>query len=110
MIDLDAICYARTQAEEILLANGGPLGLLGSRTAYQQVWARDSMICGLGLLLCSNPDEGADIHRRSLQTLGRFQSPLGLIPHNVGLSDIPDPALIAHGGALPGGSEFTAHG
>lgn len=56
------------------------------------------MICGLGLLLCG--EAGQDIHRRSLQTLQRYQSPLGKIPHNVGLAGIPDPALIAHGGSL----------
>ena len=47
----------RERAERILLANGGPLGLQGGSTAYKQVWARDSMICGLGLLACG--EEGA---------------------------------------------------
>lgn len=89
---------ARHRAEALLLANGGELGLLGANQAYQQVWARDSMICGMGLLLCGEP--GAAIHRRSLATLGRFQSPLGKIPHNVGLANVADPALIAHGGRL----------
>jgi glycogen debranching enzyme len=88
------------EAERQLLANGGDLGLLGSSVAYQQVWARDSMICGLGLLLCASP-EGAAIHRRSLQTLARYQSPLGKIPHNVGYPNVPDPALVALGGSLP---------
>ena len=86
-------------AEKILLQNGGELGLLGSSTAYQQVWARDSMICGLGLLVSSN-ELGPKIHRRSLETLGRFQSKLGKIPHNVGFPNVADPALIAHGGKL----------
>ncbi len=90
---------ARHQAEQVLLANAGELGLLGARSAYQQVWARDSMICGLGLLCCSDPALRA-VHQRSLSTLRRFQSPLGKIPHNVGLTGIPDPALVAHGGAL----------
>jgi glycogen debranching enzyme len=89
----------RRRAEQLLLANGGALGLLGSNQAYQQVWARDSMICGLGLLLCQNP-EGAAIHGRSLDTLRRFQSPLGKIPHNVGFTNVYDPALIAHGSRL----------
>jgi hypothetical protein len=89
---------ARQRAEALLLANGGELGLLGANQAYQQVWARDSMICGMGLLLCGEP--GAAIHGRSLATLGRFQSPLGKIPHNVGLANVADPALIAHGGHL----------
>jgi glycogen debranching enzyme len=89
----------REKAEKILLKNGGELGLLGSSTAYQQVWARDSMICGLGLLVCQD-DIGPSIHRRSLETLGQFQSELGKIPHNVGFPNVADPALIAHGGKL----------
>jgi glycogen debranching enzyme len=84
------------RAEQILLANGDELGLLGSSQAYRQVWARDSMIAGLGLLLCEDP-EGRAIHRRSLQTLRRFQSPLGKIPHNVGMANVEDPALVAYG-------------
>lgn len=90
---------ARDQAERILLANGGELGLLGSNQAYQQVWARDSMICGLGVWLTPDP-KGRGIHARSLDTLRRFQSPLGKIPHNVGMTGVSDPALIAHGGTL----------
>lgn len=102
------------RAEQILLANGSELGLLGSRSAYRQVWARDSMIGGLGLLVCTGA-EGAAIHRRSLETLGRYQSALGKIPHNVGMAGAADPALIAHGGALdqaPDGGQIvmdTAH-
>lgn len=104
----ELIAEARLQAQRRLLANGGELGLLGSRVAYQQVWARDSMICGLGLLLCDGP-EGAAIHRRSLDTLRCFQSPLGKIPHNVGFTGVADPALVAHGGALQvAGSEGEA--
>lgn len=90
---------ARERAEALLLANGGDIGLLGSSQAYRQVWARDSMICSLGLLLCRDA-EGAAIHRRSLETLRRYQSPLGKVPHNVGLANLSDPALIAHGGRL----------
>ncbi|MEH7095785.1 amylo-alpha-1,6-glucosidase [Neobacillus vireti] len=89
----------RKKAEDLLLANGGDIGLLGSNQAYQQVWARDSMICGLGLLLCQNPN-AKEIHKRSLETLGGFQSELGKIPHNVGFTNVVDPALIAHGGKL----------
>ncbi|WP_052487920.1 amylo-alpha-1,6-glucosidase [Gordoniibacillus kamchatkensis] len=95
----DLITEARKRAEAILIGNGGELGLLGSNQAYQQVWARDSMICGLGLLLCAD-EEGKRIHQRSLHTLRSFQSELGKIPHNVGFTDVADPALIAHGGKL----------
>lgn len=94
----------RQHAEQILIGNGGDLGLLGSSRAYQQVWARDSMICGMALLLCGDA-EGAAIHRRSLETLRRFQSALGRIPHNVGYANVADPALIAHGGRLGAGDE-----
>jgi glycogen debranching enzyme len=96
------ITTAAAIAEQILLNNGGELGLLGSSRAYQQVWARDSMICGLGLWLCSSPDARA-IHQRSLESLRRFQSQLGHIPHNIGYTDVDDPALVALGGRL--GSE-----
>src|SRR5215211_824412 len=90
---------ARAHAQQRLLANGSEIGLVGSSQAYRQVWARDSMICGLGLLLCDDP-AGAAIHQRSLETLGRFQSPLGKIPHNVGFPNMYDPALVAHGGKV----------
>ncbi|WHX98101.1 glycoside hydrolase 100 family protein [Neobacillus sp. DY30] len=93
------ILHGRDQAEKLLLGNGSELGLLGSNRAYQQVWARDSMICGLGLLICEDQN-GPYIHRQSLETLGNFQSPLGKIPHNVGFTNVLDPALIAHGGKL----------
>lgn len=96
--------HARQLAEGILLGNGSPIGLLGSSTAYQQVWARDSMICTLGLLLCEGP-QGAEVARQSVRTLAAYQSRLGNIPHNVGFTGIPDPALIAHGGALHVGED-----
>lgn len=93
---------ARPIAEKTVLANGSPIGLLGASSAYKQVWARDSMICTLGLLQCEDP-EGAEIARRSVRTLATYQSRLGNVPHNVGFSGIPDPALIAHGGSLTAG-------
>ncbi|GHF53593.1 glycogen debranching enzyme [Deinococcus metalli] len=92
---------ARPRAEAVVVGNGSPLGLLGSSTAYKQVWARDSMVCTLGLLLCADPI-GSQIARQSVRTLAAYQSRLGNIPHNVGFSGVPDPALIAHGGALHG--------
>lgn len=97
-MDEALITEARERAEAILLSNGGELGLLGASSAYQQVWARDSMICGLGLMLAAG--EGAAIHGRSLATLRRYQSPLGRIPHNVGYTNVPDPSLVALGGEL----------
>lgn len=73
---------ARSRAETLLLANDSELGLLASPRLYRQVWARDSMLSGLGQLLCSDPRAHASF-RRSLATLGRYQSELGKIPHNV---------------------------
>lgn len=93
------VIEARQRAEQILLRNGGELGIVGSSRAYQQVWARDSMIAGLGLWLCRDA-EGSAIHQRSLKTLRTFQSALGKIPHNVGFPNIEDPALVALNGRL----------
>lgn len=89
---------ARTRAERTLMGNGSSIGLLGASSAYKQVWARDSMVCTLGLMLCG--EGGPDIARQSVRTLAAYQSRLGNIPHNVGFTGLPDPALIAHGGAL----------
>ncbi len=90
---------ARQTAERILIANGDELGIKASGRAYQQVWARDSMISGFGLWLCDNPEGGA-LHGRSLGTLRQFQSRMGKIPHNVGYTNVDDPALVALGGRL----------
>ncbi len=98
-MDTDLIEHGTQIAENILISNGDELGILGSSQAYRQVWARDSMIAGLGLELCRNP-EGRAIHRRSLETLRQFQSALGKIPHNVGYTNVNDPALVALGGHL----------
>src|SRR5688572_11971045 len=97
LMDQQRIETGRGIAEKILLRNGSELGILGSSKAYQQVWARDSMIAGLGLWLCQD-SEGSAIHRRSLESLRRFQTPLGHIPHNIGYTDVDDPALVAMGG------------
>ncbi len=98
-MDRNLINEGRARAEALLLGNAGDLGILGSRHAYQQVWARDGMISGLGLGLCRS-GSGPAIHRQSLETLRQFQSPLGKIPHNVGYSNVEDPALVALGGRL----------
>lgn len=105
-MDAEKIDLGRKHAERIVIGNGSPIGLLGAAKSYKQVWARDAMICGLGLMVAGNP-EGAEIHRRSLGTLKQFQSRLGNIPHNVGFTGIPDPALVAHGGALQVGDDET---
>ncbi|HEY8477086.1 MAG TPA: glycogen debranching protein, partial [Chloroflexota bacterium] len=92
---------ARRHAEDVVLGNTSDLGLLAARTAYQQVWARDSMVSSLGTLHIGDPAAEAAV-RRSLATLERFQSPLGRIPHHVGYPGLPDPSLVAIGGRLPG--------
>jgi glycogen debranching enzyme len=99
MSDTALITEGRGHAMELLIRNSGQLGLLASTHAYQQVWARDSMISGLGLLLCDD-SRAFEILRRSLETLRAFQSSLGNIPHSVGFANVEDPALIAHGGRL----------
>jgi glycogen debranching enzyme len=99
MMDKQLIHTGREKAEAILIGNGSELGIMGSSRAYQQVWARDSMIAGLGLWLCED-SMGSVLHRRALDTLREFQSPLGKIPHNVGYSDVTDPALVALGGQI----------
>lgn len=92
-----------------MLANRGQHGLMSAKQAYQQVWARDAVICGLGLAVADDPEAPA-VLTRSLETLGTYQSRLGRIPHNVGEAGVVDPALVAEGGALPatGGDGLVA--
>ncbi|HEX6446640.1 MAG TPA: glycoside hydrolase 100 family protein [Streptosporangiales bacterium] len=97
----ELLATARCRAEATVLANGGPYGLKGGARAYQQVWTREAVIAGLGLAVSSDP-EGRAIVRRSLETVGSRQSPLGRIPHNVGEAGIPDPALHHDGGSMRG--------
>ncbi len=54
----------------------------GLLPGYPQVWARDSIITGLGAVLTGETELVA-AYRASLDTLGEHQSPLGLIPLNV---------------------------
>lgn len=75
-----------------LKANLSDIGLLGSNKSYRQVWARDSMICGYGLMACKELEH---FHENSLNTLKKYQTKLGKIPHNVGENKEVDPALIA---------------
>ena len=103
MTEPEGPSQARQRAERIVTGNGSAIGLLGASSAYKQVWARDSMVCTLGLMLCA--EGGPEIARQSVRTLAAYQSRLGNIPHNVGFSGLPDPALIAHGGALQVGGD-----
>jgi GH15 family glucan-1,4-alpha-glucosidase len=54
----------------------------GVEPGYPQIWARDSMITGLGAALVGDSDLTAAC-RASLDTLGAHQSALGLVPLNV---------------------------
>jgi glycogen debranching enzyme len=92
----------RARAEELLLANASELGLMAASRSYRQVWARDSMIGGLALMVLADAARGRAIHHQSIATLARFQSRLGNLPHNVGFAGVKDPALIAEGGVLEG--------
>jgi glycogen debranching enzyme len=71
VVDQHLISTGRDLAERILIDNGSELGLLGSSQAYKQVWARDSMISGLGLLLCQDT-EGHAAHRSMTLTASRL--------------------------------------
>jgi glycogen debranching enzyme len=102
---------ARRRAEALLLANGSELGLLAASQRYRQVWARDSILSGLGAMLCSD-GEAARTFGRSLDTLRAHQSPLGKIPHTVERLPPPDPAeaaRLAERGERPGVTLDTAH-
>ena len=51
---------------------------------YRRVWSRDGVMCGLAALV--SKDAGLmDTFRRTLETLARFQGPIGQIPSNVSL-------------------------
>jgi glycogen debranching enzyme len=97
----ELLATARQQAERVVLANAGPLGLKGAAKSYQQVWTREAVIAGFGLAVADDP-QGQETVWRSLETLGAFQSPLGRLPHNVGEAGVPDPALRFDGGFLNG--------
>ena len=101
--DAVTLADARVAAERTVLGNAGPHGLTAGAAAYQQVWARETAVAGLGLAVTADP-EGRAVVRRSLDTLARFQSELGRIPHNVGEVGVADPALVFEGGALEGGA------
>ena len=78
------IYEARQQALEILHACATPQGFRASadRIGYPQIWGRDSIMTFVGAVASGDADLIA-AGRASLQTLGEFQSPLGLIPLNV---------------------------
>ena len=74
---------ALEKAQGVLRRECSPLGLIASPEGYPHVWARDSVITGLGAILAAG-------HERclltSLQTLAGQQSELGAIPNNVSVA------------------------
>ncbi len=75
---------ARERAIAILRRCATPHGFRASALAagYPQIWARDSMVVFLGAAAVGDPDLLA-AGRASLETMGRYQSPRGMIQLNV---------------------------
>src|ERR1700730_16758426 len=75
---------AREQAMGVLRSCVAPAGFRASalQPGYPQIWARDSIIAGLGAIASGAPDLQCTF-RLSLETLGNHRSELGHIPLNV---------------------------
>lgn len=74
---------ALEEARRVLARECSPLGLMASPEGYPHVWARDSVITGLGATLIPGHE---DCLRTSLHTLAGQQSELGAIPNNVSVA------------------------
>lgn len=81
MNDLTELALER--AQEVLARECSPLGLMASPEGYPHVWARDSAITGLGVILVPGHEKCL---RTSLHTLAGQQSELGAIPNNVSIA------------------------
>ena len=79
--NLIEIAFAK--AQQILLSECSPIGLMASPEGYPHVWARDSVITSLGSILAPGHETCL---RLSLQTLASQQSELGAIPNNVSVA------------------------
>lgn len=81
---MNAPAEAYERALEVLRRCATPMGFMASGLpgGYPQVWARDAPIVSLGALASGEPDLAAAA-RASLETLGRAQTELGMIPLNV---------------------------
>jgi glycogen debranching enzyme len=75
---------ARERALQVLRRCATPSGFRASGLAagYPQVWARDNGVILLGAVASGEPELIA-AGRAALETLGRYQSPRGLVPLNV---------------------------
>ena len=82
------------KAIDLLHEVASPNGFLASAentTNYKRVWARDGVICGLAAL-ASGDERLINAFKNTLDTLAKFQHPIGTIPSNVlvteGKSDV----------------------
>lgn len=82
--ECDLLHTAREKAIEILRGCVTSAGFRASAVdpGYPQIWARDSVITGLGAVAAGDP-ELTSAFRASLETLGANRSELGHIPLNV---------------------------
>jgi glycosyl hydrolase family 100 (putative invertase) len=97
---LDLIETAAQGAVEALRRCSTPLGLKASGQAagHQQIWARDSMIAGLGGQLAGDETVQRAIHA-SISLLGEHRAPNGAVPNNIDPSSMrPNFRAYADGG------------
>jgi glycogen debranching enzyme len=82
--ECDLLRTAREQALDILRGCVAPAGFRASalQPGYPQIWARDSIIAGLGAVASGDADL-RHTFRLSLETLGAHRTELGHIPLNV---------------------------
>jgi hypothetical protein len=73
---------ARDEARRLVHANVGAAGMRAGGAAYPEVWVRDAVITGLGLVAIGD-DAGRELLRRSLASVAGLQSRLGRIPNHV---------------------------
>jgi len=101
MSEKELLTEARKRASDIIYRCVTPNGYRASGLAagYPQIWSRDSMITFLGATATGDESLMAG-GRSSLETMGEFQSPLGLIQLNVN----PDTGYISteNAGAVDG--------
>ena len=80
--ECDLLRTAREQALGVLRSCVAPAGFRASALGYPQIWARDSIVAGLGAV-ASGDANLQQTFRLSLETLGAHRTPLGHIPLNV---------------------------
>ena len=89
MVDVDILDVAYEKAVETvnICSNENGLFASGGKKGYKGVWSRDSFITMLGASLVSEEHKDYDLikrtFRRSLETLGKYQSKKGQVPNAV---------------------------